>query len=382
MGLQTMGRPFDRHIDVRELDALVPSFSKTGEEGSRLSPSAVREAERHLEACEACTRKVSEYRSLMKRLSNGVVSEAAPPGPDCPQDQDVDWYEVAAGLWPESKANQLILHAALCNHCGPLLRAATSVDDEPTPEEEKLLDELKAPSRPAVKVGRESIPSDPLPPPVWRWFLQWKVFAPALALVIIVAVLGTKPPSTPRRLTGSQFAEFAVRTHRQRALGHLALEVQTDSPQALNEWFETKAQFSLVLPASPAVPGEEQPNRLEGARLVQVGGKTAAFIAYQMPKAQMPKAAVSLIVAPDSVAVASGGVVADFKKVSFHYATLEGYKVVTWSLHGLTYALVSQEGNSTQQSCMVCHSAMRDRDLTHTPTPLPVERSGIEPVWQ
>ena len=85
-----------------------------------------------------------------------------PGRPDCPQDQDVDWYEVAAGLWPESKANQLILHAALCNHCGPLLRAATSVDDEATPEEEKLLAELKSPSRPAVKVGRESIQSDPL----------------------------------------------------------------------------------------------------------------------------------------------------------------------------------------------------------------------------
>jgi anti-sigma factor RsiW len=377
-----MGRPFDRHIDVQELDALVPLISRTGEEPSRLSPAAAREAERHLEACEACTRKVSEYRSLMNRLSNAVVSEAAPPGPDCPQDQDVDWYQVAAGLWPEPKANQLILHAALCNHCGPLLRGATRVDDEPTAEEEKLLSELKAPSRPAAKVGRESIPSDHLPLTVWRWVVQWRVFAPALALVIMVAVLGTGPRSAPRRLAGSQFVEFAVRTHRQRALGHLALDVQTDSQRALNEWFKTKAQFSLVLPTSSAAPGEEQPNRLEGARLVQVGGKTAAFIAYQMPTVQMPKAAVSLIVAPDSVAVASGGVVADFRKVSFHYATLEGYKVVTWSLHGLTYALVSQEGNSTQRSCMVCHSAMRDRDLTHTPTPLPVERSGIEPVWQ
>ena len=382
MGLQTMGSPFDRHIDVQELDALVPLISKTGEELNRLSPAAVREAERHLEACEACTRKVSEYRTLMNRLSNGVVSEAAPPGPDCPQDQDVDWYQVAAGLWPEPKANQLILHAALCNHCGPLLRAATSVDDEPTPEEQKLLAELKAPSRPAMKVGRESIPSDHLPPPVWRWFGQWKVFAPALALVIMIAVLGTKPPSTPRRLAGSQFAEFAVRTHRQRALGHLALDVQTDSQRALNEWFKTKAQFSLVLPASPATPGDEQPNRLEGARLVQVGGKTAAFIAYQMPTAKMPKAAVSLIVAPDSVAVASGGVVADFRKVSFHYATLEGYKVVTWSLHGLTYALVSQEGNNTQRSCMVCHSAMRDRDLSHTPTPLRAEGDSVQPVLE
>ena len=382
MGHQTMGRPFDRHIDVQELDALVPLSSKAGGGLSRLSPDAVYEAERHLEVCEECTRKVSEYRSVMERLSNGVVSEAAPRRSDCPQDQDVDWHEVAAGLWPESKANQLILHAALCNHCGPLLRAATSVDDEPTPEEEKLLAELNGPSRPAVNVGRESIPSDPLPLSVSRWFLQWKVFASALALMIMVAVLGTRSPSNPRPLAGSQFAEFAVRAHRQHALGHLALDVRTDSQQALNEWFETKAQFSLVLPASPAVPGEEQPNRLEGARLVQVGGKTAAFIAYQMSTAQMPKAAVSLIVAPDSVAVASGGVVADFKKVSFHYATLEGYKVVTWSVHGRTYALVSQEGNSTQRSCMVCHSAMHDRDLTHTPTPLADKDRFQSHVWQ
>jgi hypothetical protein len=318
----------------------------------------------------------------MDRLSKGVVSEAAPPGPYCSQDQDVDWYEVAAGLWPESKASQLIQHAALCDHCGPLLRAATSVDDEPTPEEEKLLAELKAPSRPAVTAERKLVPSAPLPLPVWRQLLQWKVFAPALALVLTVGVLSTRPPSPPGPLAGPQFAEFAVRTHRQHAQGHLALEVRTDSQQALNEWFKAKAQFSLALPASPAAPGEERPSRLEGARLVQVGGKSAAFIAYQMPKVQMPKAAVSLIVAPDSVAVASGGVVADFKKVSFHYATIEGYKVVTWSLHGLTYGLVSQEGNSTQRSCMVCHSAMRDRDLTHAPTPLPAERSGVEPVWQ
>ena len=77
-----------------------------------------------------------------------VVPEAAPRGDDCPKDQDVDWHEVAVGLWPEMKARQLILHAAICDHCGPLLRAATSVDDDPTPQEEKLLAILKAPSRP------------------------------------------------------------------------------------------------------------------------------------------------------------------------------------------------------------------------------------------
>ncbi len=110
---------------------------------------------------------------------------------------------------------------------------------------------------------------------------------------------------------------------------------------------------------------------------MHVGRKTAAYIAYQMQTGP-----VSLIVTNDSVAVASEGVQVDFEKVSFHYATVEGYKVVTWSVHGLTYALVSQEGNSTQRSCMVCHSAMRDRDLSQTPTPLRVEGTAVQPVWQ
>jgi len=117
------------------------------------------------------------------------------------------------------------------------------------------------------------------------------------------------------------------------------------------------------------------PYRIEGARLIQIRQKTAAYIAYQMQADD-----VSLIVAPISVAVASGGVELDFKNVSFHYQMIEGYKVVTWSVHGLTYSLVSSEGNATQRSCMVCHSAMRDRDLSHTPTPLADQKNLGEPA--
>jgi len=376
-----LGRPFDKHIDNEELNALVPSSSETGHELHGLSPDALTEAERHVESCWDCSRKLWKYRQLVNLFSN-VLTEAAPSGVDCPKDKDVDWHEVAAGLWPELKARQLIMHAALCDHCGPLLRAATSMDDDATPQEEKLLAELKAPSWPVDKAKRESIPSEPLPPSVWRQFLQWKMFIPAGALILMVAVLCTLPRSSPMPLSGQEYATFAVSTHRQHAQGTLGLDVRTDSQQTLNEWFKAKSQFFLALPASPAVAGEERPYHLEGARLVQVGGKNAVYIAYQTPPTRTPKAAVSLMVTPDSVAVASGGVEVDFKKVSFHYAMVEGYKVVTWSQHGLTYALVSQEGNSTQRSCMVCHSAMRDRDLSQVPTPLPVEGNAIEPVWQ
>jgi anti-sigma factor RsiW len=373
MGVQNMRRRFDKHIDDQELNALVPSSSESGQELGRPSPGAVREAERHVESCVDCRRKVSKYRQLVNRSSN-VISEAAPPGADCPRDQDVDWQEVAAGLWPELKARQLIMHAALCDHCGPLLRAATSVDDDPTPQEEELLAELKAPSRP------DPIPTPVAPSPSPRRFMWWLV--PAVALMMLVGMLGTRPSSSPRPLSGPKFAEFAVSTHRQHAQGRLALDVHSDSQQALNEWFKEKSQFSVALPASPAAPGEERPYRLEGARLVQVGGKTAAFIAYHLQTSKSEMVPASLIVTPDAVAVASGGTEVDFKKVRFHYAMVEGYRVVTWSLHGLTYALVSQEENGAQRSCMVCHSAMRDRDLSQTPTPLHAERNTAEPILQ
>jgi anti-sigma factor RsiW len=366
-----LGRPFHKHIDNEELNALVPSSSETGEVPG-LSPYAVREVERHVESCGDCSGKVSQYRQLMNRFSDVVVSEAAPPGADCPKDEDVDWHEVAAGLWPELKAKQLIMHAALCDHCGPLLRAATSVDDEPTPQEEKLLAQLKAPSRPDPIPAPVSAP--PPPAPSWR-FMRWLV--PAVALMVIVGVLGVRPPSPSTPLSGPEYAKFAVNTHKQHARGSLALDVRSDSQETLNEWFKANSRFALALPTSPAAPGEERPYRLEGARLVKVGGKAAAYIAYQMQTGP-----VSLMVTPDSVALASGGVEVDFKKVSFHYGMVEGYKVVTWSLHGLTYALVSQEGNSTQPSCMVCHSAMRDRDLSQTPTPLGAEGNAVQPLLQ
>src|SRR5690242_2942484 len=138
MGIENMGRPFDKHIDNEELNALVPSSSQTNQVVPGLSPDAVLEVKHHAESCADCSSKVSKYRQLMDR-SNVAGSAATSPRTDCPKDEDIDWHEVAAGLWPELKAKQLIIHAALCDHCGPLLRAATSVHDDPTPQEEKLL---------------------------------------------------------------------------------------------------------------------------------------------------------------------------------------------------------------------------------------------------
>jgi len=350
-------RPFDKHIDSQELNALVPSGSEMGNTPLRLSPDVVRDAERHLRLCEECSRKVSKYRQLVSRSPEVTASEAASARPGCPQAEVVDWRAVAAGMWPESRARELIRHAALCDCCGPLLRAAASVNVDRDAYEGARPAQLNPHSQADSTSLRRT--------PVLTHRAFMKRWVPAVSLILIIGVVIAIRSSSVRPLSGRQYVEFAVRTHRQHAQGSLALDIHSDSQQALNQWFKERLPYSLALPASPAAPGEERPYRLEGARLVQVGGKTAAYVAYEMQTGT-----VSLMVVPDSVAVASGGTRVDYKKVSFHYDRVDGYKVVTWSQHGLTYAQVSQEGNSTQQSCMVCHSSMRDRDLSKTPTPL------------
>jgi hypothetical protein len=352
-----------KHISDQELKALVP-WPYAGQQKPGVSTETFGEAARHVESCADCARKVAKYREFVNELSKASVSGAAPPGADCPR--DVDWYEVAVGLWPEMKARQLMMHAALCEHCGPLLRAAMALNQEPTAEEESFLAQLAAPRRPdsPVQAGAHATSR-------WR-LIRW--LAPAtlvFAMAGVVAIL--RMP-----LSGGSFAEFAVNAHRQNTeRKDSALDFRSDSPQMLNAWFQTKLPFALALPAAPDVPGEEQPFQLEGARALEIGGKPAVYVAYRVQKDS-----VGLIVTPDSVATASGGITVDYQKLSFHYRTVENYKVVTWTLHGRTYALVSQEGNDTQRSCMVCHSVMRDRDLSPVPTPLGTQRSALHPMWQ
>jgi anti-sigma factor RsiW len=375
MGVSELRRPFGKHIDSQELDALVPSSFEARNEVRGLSRDVIKEVEHHVRSCPDCGRKVAKYRLIVSGPSKVARSEQ---GTNCPKGLEVDWHEVAAGLWPEFKARQLILHAALCDHCGALLRAAASQDNTTARDEQRALTLKKPSQRDAGGLPRV------WPPPGWR-LMRW--MAPAFALLAIVAVLSTIPRSSSGPLTGAGFAEFAVDTHRELAQGRVGLDIRSDSQQTINQWFKTKSPFPVALPVSAAIPGEERPYRLQGARLVQVGGKTAAFISYQVQSprlrtAHMLTTEASLLVAPDSVAVASGGVEVHFRKVSFHYATVGGYKVVTWSVHGLTYALVSNEGYDTQRSCMVCHSAMRDRDLSQSSTPLQTKRNPDLPILE
>ncbi len=156
----------------------------------------------------------------------------------------------------------------------------------------------------------------------------------------------------------SDFALMAVDTHLRRLRGQLPLEFISDSPELISSWFAGKVSFSLKLPNYQESSRQEKLYRLEGARLVALKNDYAAYVAYKMK--QSP---ITLVVTANSVALPSGGEEIVSKGLKFHYDSINGLKVITWSDRGLTYALVSDLEERGQQSCLVCHAGTKDRDF-------------------
>jgi mycothiol system anti-sigma-R factor len=183
-----------------------------------------------------------------------------------------------------------------------------------------------------------------------------------LAIVLLTFILagiwtliGGRSSGTPRP---SKIAMMAVETHLRRLRGQLPLEVITESPVQISDWFSGKVSFSLKLPNYQESSGQEKLYRLEGARLVAFNNDYAAYIAYRMR--QSP---ITLVITANSVAMPSGGEEIVSKGVKFHYDSINGLKVITWTDRGLTYALVSDLEERGQQSCLVCHAGTKDRDF-------------------
>lgn len=136
-----MTRPFDKHLDSDELNGLVVLPGTSVPDSEQLSGETLREAQRHVESCQDCSRKLQLHKSLQSEISRMRVHKPSRPTPLCIG--DAEWVDVAAGLVPDAKARELMKHAAQCGHCGPLLKdAVRMLADEVTPGEEALLASL------------------------------------------------------------------------------------------------------------------------------------------------------------------------------------------------------------------------------------------------
>jgi anti-sigma factor RsiW len=177
-----------------------------------------------------------------------------------------------------------------------------------------------------------------------------------LALVVLLlGVLCAFVPNVVRQVGAAKYVEAAVATHRGYLDGTRQPELRSSSPELVAAWFADKVPFSFRLPNSESTPDSRPAYRLIGAGLVSYHGSRAASVTYEEDGGK-----ISLLIAPSEAAPVAGGDEVHSGTLTFHYRTNNGFKVITWSTHGLSYALVSSVSGSARESCLVCHQNMAD----------------------
>jgi anti-sigma factor RsiW len=166
------------------------------------------------------------------------------------------------------------------------------------------------------------------------------------------------------RPQASAFALTAVQTHQRYLRGQLPLEVTSDSPAAISAWFDGKLAFNLKLPHYPENPDHAKPYEVVGARLIGFRQDYVAYVIYRLHNRP-----ISLLVTSATTARPSGGEEIPWQGLRFHFDAIAGWKVLTWSDQGLTYALVSDFEERGQASCIVCHSGAQPRRLWQSVQP-------------
>jgi anti-sigma factor RsiW len=189
----------------------------------------------------------------------------------------------------------------------------------------------------------------------WSHRPSWSIWTSTLVVVSLCLIL---VPRLVRRVHATGYVETAVGVHRSYLEGKLAPEIESDSPAFVTAWFAGKVPFDFRLPADR---GGNPLYRLSGARLVSYGGHNAALVIYET---QTDK--ISLLVASEKSATIAGGDEIRSGNLAFHYFSRETFKVITWSNHGLSYALVSSLSASARESRLICHQDMADREVFRT----------------
>jgi anti-sigma factor RsiW len=197
--------------------------------------------------------------------------------------------------------------------------------------------------------------------PAWQFVLLF-----AIAAGLLVATWQSRALWRTTPVTGpSSFALMAADSHRRYLQKQLPLEVVSNFPSEISAWFAGKVPFAVKLPNYREESGQPKLYKLEGARLVGYENDYAAYVAYQMN--QRP---ISLVVTSSAMAQPVGGEVIAARGLTFHFDSIFGYKVITWSDRGLTYALVSDFEERGLKSCVVCHQGANDQELIKTLQPI------------
>jgi CHAT domain-containing protein len=238
-----LARPADQHLTRDELEALVPLGVDHSVE---LSPQGAEEAASHMEQCEVCRSMAATYAAVQSRLASLKTVVVCSRSAVCPPDDE--WLSVAARLLPPEQISRDMEHAAICDHCGPLLRQAMDdFADELTSDEQVILNSLKSTTATwqralASRLGpgaQDDLPKEGL------WIILAKtLFRPRVAFAVAACALTVaiwffakllNPPSADQLLTQA-YSDHRTLETRMIGAKYTTLQIQrTGSPSSLDK---------------------------------------------------------------------------------------------------------------------------------------------------
>jgi anti-sigma factor RsiW len=146
------------------------------------------------------------------------------------------------------------------------------------------------------------------------------------------------------------FVDTAIVAHRGITDTSMALDVRSNSPKVVSDWFTNKVPFSFRMP-NAGIASEDTANyQLTGGRLLTFGGEQAALVAFQMHGDM-----ISILISSERKANAMGGSVTYSNGIRFHSNDRDNFHVVTWENKHLVYALIFPNKLVNQRSCSTCH---------------------------
>jgi anti-sigma factor RsiW len=180
----------------------------------------------------------------------------------------------------------------------------------------------------------------------------WRIASAAAAIILCFVLI----PNGMRRVKAASYEDTAISSYRSYLNGGYPLEIHSSSPEVIAAWFTGRVPFVVRLPTSNSGSGSNLSYLLVGARVVPYKSSHAALITYQTTG----EGKISLLVASSQSTEVGGGDEVRAGGLIFHYHKRGELNVITWSNHGLAYALVSDIPGSAKESCMVCHQNMAD----------------------
>ncbi len=260
-----MLNPGDRHLTDEELHVLA---GREFQSGHSLGLEPAEDAAQHVLECPDCREKFDAHVKAIGRLSALKSPTAVESGRICPADEA--WMNLAAGLCDEKDAQPMLDHAAVCDHCGPLLNTLINdFSDSTTPEElrtvagsasnspgwqSQLAMRLTSGHRGAKKPRQ--LPSMRRPFFALRWAAMAAGLLVAVAAVVwifvprpevrvqqLIAEAYTEQRTIEMRIPGAAFAPVRVRRGGQSS--------RLDNPQAL---LDAEAIISKKLAERPTDP--------------------------------------------------------------------------------------------------------------------------------